>query len=230
MAEFTFIEKKPMDGREHAIDSEATVGREGCDIVLPDPEVSRRHAAVRATAAGPAVEDLGSSNGTFVNGVRIEGTRQLADGDRVRFGNTEWELRATATAHLRAPQVTASRAIPAEPAAAAPPPSAPPPAAPQAAPPQAAAPQASSQEPAPAAPRPPEASQRRGDVPAPPEIVPSAIHRTLPETAQSAPPAFAPVATRQTKGSAATRAGYTAFCLALFLATLVGVTIYFIVN
>jgi hypothetical protein len=111
--------------------------------------------------------------------------------------------------------VTAARAVPAEAVAAAAPP-----AAPQAAPP----------EPAQAAPGRPDASQRRGDVPPPPEVVPSAIHRTLPETAQAAPPAFAPVGTRQTKGSAATRAGYTAFCFALFLATLVGVSIYFIVN
>ena len=211
MAEFTFIEKRPMDGREHTLDGDATIGREGCDVVLPDPEVSRRHAALRMTASGPAVEDLGSSNGTFVNDVRIEGVRQLGDGDRVRFGNTEWVLRAAATANVGSPQVTAARAVPAEPAAAAPPP----------------APQPAAQgAPQPAA----QGAPRRGDVPAPPEVVPSAIHRTLPETAKSAPPTFAPVATRQTKGSAATRVGYTAFCFALFLATLAGVTVYFIVN
>ena len=62
-------------------------------MVLPDPEVSRRHAALRLTGAGPAVEDFGSTNGTFVNDQRIEGVVQLNDGDVVRFGNTEWELR-----------------------------------------------------------------------------------------------------------------------------------------
>jgi hypothetical protein len=71
---------------------------------------------------------------------------------------------------------------------------------------------------------------RRGDVPEPLEITPSAIHRTLPESAKSAPPAFAPVGTKQQKGSAATRAGYTAFCMAVFVLALVGVAVYFIVN
>src|SRR4051812_1050029 len=133
MAEFTFVERKPMDGAEHRLEAGATVGREGCDIVLPDPEVSRRHAALRITASGAAVEDFGSTNGTFVNEQRVDGTRALSDGDVVRFGNTEWELRGAVGAGagaVAAPQVTAARAVPAEPPpAAAPPPPPPPPAA-----------------------------------------------------------------------------------------------------
>src|SRR5215207_5494051 len=207
MAEFTFFEKKPMDGRELKLEADATIGREGCDVVLPDPEVSRRHAALRMTGSGPAVEDLGSSNGTFVNAQRIEGVRQLNEGDVVRFGNTEWELRGApvAGAGVAAPQVTAARPVPTAPQPAAS-------AAPAAAPP--AAPDAG----------------RRGDVPQPPEVTPSAIRRTLPASAAAAPPAFAPVATKATRGSAATRAGYTAFCFAIFVAALVGVVVYFIVN
>ena len=218
MADFTFVERKPMEGREHTLIADVVIGREGCDVVLADPEVSRRHAALRHTGGGPAVEDLGSTNGTFVNGERISGTRVLSDGDVVSFGNTEWVLRSAAgaaagSAGVGSPQVTAARSVPAEPPPA-------PPAAPQQ---------------APAAPTPPAAApaavaERRGDVPAPPEITPSAIHRTLPESAKSAPPAFAAVGTRQTKGSAATRAGYTAFCMAVFVLTLIGVAIYFIVN
>src|SRR5215204_5503668 len=200
MAEFMFFEKKPMDGRELKLEADATIGREGCDVVLRDPEVYRRHAALRMTGSGPAVEDLGSSNGTFVNAQRIEGVRQLNEGDVVRFGNTEWELRGApvAGAGVGAPQVTAARPVPTAPHAAAPP----------------AAPDAG----------------RRGDVPQPPEVTPSAIRRTLPESAAAAPPAFAPVATKATRGSAATRAGYTAFCFAIFVAALVGVVVYFIVN
>ena len=241
MADFTFVERKPMNGREHALDADVVIGREGCDVVLADPEVSRRHAALRMTDDGPAVEDLDSSNGTFVNGTRISGIFVLSDGDVVAFGSTEWKMQAGATGTIGAPQVTAARSIPAEPAAA------PPPAPPRPAPPAAAAPAA-----APVAPEPPAAapatpsaaaalgqpvgpglpgtSGRRGDVPAPPEITPSAIHRTLPESAKTAPPAFAAVGTRQQKGSAATRAGYTAFCMAVFVLALVGVTVYFIVN
>jgi pyruvate/2-oxoglutarate dehydrogenase complex dihydrolipoamide acyltransferase (E2) component len=236
MADFTFVERKPMDGREHTLDADVVIGREGCDVVLADPEVSRRHAALRMTGQGPAVEDLGSSNGTFVNGERIAGIMVLSDGDVVAFGSTEWEMRAGATASIGAPQVTAARSIPAEPpAAAAPPPS---PAPPAPAPPVAPAPPAAAPAtPAAAAvlgepvgPGLPGVSGRRGDVPLPPEITPSAIHRTLPESAKSAPPAFSPVGTKQQKGSAATRAGYTAFCMAVFVLTLVGVTVYFIVN
>src|SRR3954471_355957 len=122
MAEFRFVERKPMDGREHTLGTDATVGREGCDIVLADPEVSRRHAALRIIEGGAAVEDFGSTNGTFVNEERVQGVRQLSDGDVVRFGNTEWELRAGARAPaaaaagaVAAPQVTAARAVPAEP-------------------------------------------------------------------------------------------------------------------
>src|SRR5215217_498680 len=126
MAEFTFVERKPMDGREHALEGELTVGREGCDVVLPDPEVSRRHAALRLTGSGVAVEDFGSTNGTFVNDQRIQGVRSLQDGDVVRFGNTEWQLRAASPAGnggvAASPQVTAARAVPAPPQPAAQPP------------------------------------------------------------------------------------------------------------
>jgi predicted component of type VI protein secretion system len=215
MADFTFVERKPMEGREHALEADVTVGREGCDVVLADPEVSRRHAALRRTADGAAVEDLGSTNGTFVNGEKVTGLRPLNDGDVVSFGNTEWVLRtAAAAAAIGSPQVTAARSVPVEPPA---------PPAPEPAPP--------APEPvAPAPPAAPAAAERRGDVPAPPEITPSAIHRTLPESAKTAPPAFAPVGTKQQKGSAATRAGYTAFCMAVFVLALVGVIVYFAVN
>src|SRR3954470_20613807 len=144
MAEFTFVERKPMDGREHMLEAELTIGREGCDVVLPDPEVSRRHAALRVTGDGVAVEDFGSTNGTFVNEQRVQGVRALHDGDVVRFGNTEWELRgaaAAAPAGIASPQVTAARAVPAEPPPHPPAPVAPSPA-PAAPPPAAAAPAA----------------------------------------------------------------------------------------
>ena len=53
MPDFTFVEKRPMEGHEHALDADAVVGREGCEVVLPDPEVSRRHAALRKTLKAP---------------------------------------------------------------------------------------------------------------------------------------------------------------------------------
>src|SRR4051812_49568689 len=112
-----FVEQKPREGREVEVTPGAVIGREGTDIVLPDPEVSRRHAAIRVDAEVVAIEDLGSTNGTFVNDERITGTRSLRDGDTVPFGNTVWRLRAPRApdAPGAAPQGTPAPAAPAPP-------------------------------------------------------------------------------------------------------------------
>ena len=90
-----FVEEKPVKGREQAVEDGTTIGREGCDVNVTDPEVSRRHAAIRAAVGGSlAIEDLGSSNGTFVNGERISVVTVLRDGDSVRLGNTVWSIRS----------------------------------------------------------------------------------------------------------------------------------------
>jgi pSer/pThr/pTyr-binding forkhead associated (FHA) protein len=83
-----FVEEKPAAGRVIRLESGQTIGREGCEIVLPDPEVSRRHATLRAADGGITIEDLGSLNGTFVNGRPIEAATPLAPGDTVQIGNT----------------------------------------------------------------------------------------------------------------------------------------------
>jgi hypothetical protein len=59
-----------------------------CDIVVPDRQISRQHARISRTAVGVQVEDLGSKNGTHVNGVRIEGPTTLQDGDVVQVAFT----------------------------------------------------------------------------------------------------------------------------------------------
>jgi hypothetical protein len=65
-----------------------TVGRmPDCTLVLADPNASRNHAEVRPQGDGFVVVDLGSTNGTRVNGVRIS-EQVLRDGDEVMFGNT----------------------------------------------------------------------------------------------------------------------------------------------
>lgn len=62
------------------------LGREaGCDVVLPDLAVSRRHARVAWQGAELVLEDLGSTGGTYVNGERV-GRCTLRSGDMVRFG------------------------------------------------------------------------------------------------------------------------------------------------
>jgi FHA domain len=82
-------------GSEHPLDGELILGREHAtaDLVIPDPGVSRRHARVLAHNGEITVEDLRSSNGTYVNGNRISGPVELGTGDEVQIGDTIVGLR-----------------------------------------------------------------------------------------------------------------------------------------
>ena len=63
------------------------VGRdEGADVLIDNPSVSRRHAEIRLGDNGWVVEDLGSSNGTFLRGHKIEGAQSIGLGDEIGFG------------------------------------------------------------------------------------------------------------------------------------------------
>jgi hypothetical protein len=77
------------DGRDIDLDRTVTViGRSsGCDIVLDDPNVSRRHAEIRRLGDGYSLVDLGSTNGTEVNGQRV-GETALMNGDVIGVGTT----------------------------------------------------------------------------------------------------------------------------------------------
>lgn len=66
----------------------------GCDITVNDANVSRRHAEVRPAGEGWAVADLGSTNGTRVNGVTVTEQR-LVDGDVITVGNTPLRFEAS---------------------------------------------------------------------------------------------------------------------------------------
>jgi hypothetical protein len=64
---------------------EFVIGRgEDCDIVLPDRQVSRHHFRVVRGDDGYNVEDLGSKNGTYINGAPVRGSMQLQDGDEIQ--------------------------------------------------------------------------------------------------------------------------------------------------
>ncbi len=73
------------------------IGRDSAnDLKLRDTEVSRFHAEIRITEAGLEIHDLGSSNGTFVNGSRCK-TVILASGDRIQLGSTHFIVNDTPT-------------------------------------------------------------------------------------------------------------------------------------
>jgi len=65
-----------------------------CDIILSDPNVSRRHAEVRRQGTGFLVVDLGSTNGTRVNGAGVK-ERQVNDGDVITVGGTKIRFEAS---------------------------------------------------------------------------------------------------------------------------------------
>jgi pSer/pThr/pTyr-binding forkhead associated (FHA) protein len=81
-------------GAEHPVEGEATIGREPgeANLIIEDDGVSRVHARVSAEDSVPTVEDLGSSNGTYVNGERIDTVIELADGDAIQVGGTVLEV------------------------------------------------------------------------------------------------------------------------------------------
>jgi pSer/pThr/pTyr-binding forkhead associated (FHA) protein len=103
------------DGREYTIGGGPLVfGREaGSDIVVPNKDVSRRHAEIMATPQGYVVVDS-STNGTFVNGERVQGQRVLTRADVIRVGDHDFRFYADVVA-------AAPTAVPAPP----PPPPAP---------------------------------------------------------------------------------------------------------
>ena len=131
------------DGREYQIETAALrFGREaGADVVVPGTQVSRRHAEIVATPRGYMLIDT-STNGSFVNGERVQNQRILARGDVIKIGDEEFRFYADA-----APKAPAAPAP--APAAAAPPPAQ---AARSAAPPPAPPPPASAPATSPAAP------------------------------------------------------------------------------
>ena len=104
-----------------------TIGREAdCDLVVDDDQISRHHVAIEKDGDRTVVRDLGSRNGTFVNGRRIAEPTPVGPSDEVRIGNTV--IQASGPAGGASPTVAAPRpaetaappqapAAPAEPAA-----------------------------------------------------------------------------------------------------------------
>jgi pSer/pThr/pTyr-binding forkhead associated (FHA) protein len=78
----------PAAGQTVDIEGEIVIGREDTDLAIDDGEMSRRHAVVRKHANRLQVEDLGSTNGTFVDGTRIAEPTLLGGGAEIKVGTT----------------------------------------------------------------------------------------------------------------------------------------------
>jgi len=75
-----------LNGQRWLISKNLVIGRDtSCDISIPDRQISRVHARISPTTQGPVVSDLGSKNGTFINGVKVEEPHLLQDGDIVQI-------------------------------------------------------------------------------------------------------------------------------------------------
>jgi hypothetical protein len=106
----------PTAGRQISLDEDFVVGRgeSGMGNLGGDSEISRRHARFRALDTGQTlVEDLGSTNGTIVNGQRIAGPYVLSPGDQIRLGRTTLQLEGGAQPAAAAPAPAAAPVAPA---------------------------------------------------------------------------------------------------------------------
>jgi pSer/pThr/pTyr-binding forkhead associated (FHA) protein len=83
------VSEGPDAGREWRLSEPLVIGRAGdADVVLADPTVSRHHVSVSAQGETAVVEDLESSNGTFVNGEQVGQPRRVAAGDLIGLGGS----------------------------------------------------------------------------------------------------------------------------------------------
>ena len=80
-------------GHTFALDGETTIGRgAGCGVPIDDAHVSKLHARLSPTEQGWVVEDLGSTNGTVINGELIARPTPLGVGERITIGEVILEL------------------------------------------------------------------------------------------------------------------------------------------
>ena len=93
-AKLLMVEPPSMRGSTLSLDDEVLVGRSGeCDVTLTDdPFVSTKHARFFRSGDNWFVEDLGSTNGTLVNAVRIGAAQMLRVDDRVQTGSAVFEV------------------------------------------------------------------------------------------------------------------------------------------
>ncbi len=112
MAELTLeVVEGPDSGRQIPLRATLEIGRDpGVDVRLDDDKVSRRHARISPASDGAVIEDLGSSNGTFVNHNELVSPTRITAGDEVLIGVSVLQLRSAAQIEV---QASAVRPVPA---------------------------------------------------------------------------------------------------------------------
>ncbi|USA46302.1 FHA domain-containing protein [Acinetobacter sp. C26M] len=101
-------------GQELNIERDMLVGRhQDADILLQSADISRRHAALLLKDQQLWVQDLNSSNGTFINDARVEQETELHDGDIVQFASFVFSVLAPATAEIELPEIEIEPVTPA---------------------------------------------------------------------------------------------------------------------
>ena len=86
----------PIAGRRYKLgDGEYIIGRRSdCQIFVPDMRVSRQHARLWRAGDGWTIEDLGSNNGTFINGVKLQSATQIRHDDEIMIANNKIRVEA----------------------------------------------------------------------------------------------------------------------------------------
>jgi pSer/pThr/pTyr-binding forkhead associated (FHA) protein len=101
----------PGAGKQYDIDRPVVIGRDNtADLVIDDSQASRRHARIEPTSHGAVVEDMGSTNGTFINDNELHGRAELGPNDELLVGVTVMQVRTSQDVQR---QPSAVRAVPA---------------------------------------------------------------------------------------------------------------------
>lgn len=88
------VEGDALKGKSFDLSQELLIGRaDKCHVVLDDSYVSQVHARISPRGEGVIVEDLGSTNGTYLNRKRVTAATELQRGDKVKIGRTVMEMR-----------------------------------------------------------------------------------------------------------------------------------------
>ena len=208
---FLIVRSGPRAGERIELVGELVVGRENADVTVNDDEVSRRHLAVRPHEDGVELEDLGSTNGTFVDGARLSAVVVVSSSARVILGETEIEIEVEEPEPEFDPGATRLRERPPER-------------------------DATIVAPVPAAP-PPDATIAGAPVPPRPRAAPAEPRRPAPVAAAPGPAAavgaqpfgsFTPAAPARRRGGAATRQwGAAGVVFLVIIATAIALIVYF---